>query len=363
MNIKRIIQQFHVDLPLFFSLLGLSVIGLVVLYSAGGESTSLLFKQVTRLAIAFTVMFIIAQITPRHLFRMAILLYIVGLILLLLILVFGEFGKGAQRWLEFGMLRFQPSEIMKIVLPLMIAWYIAERPLTPNIARVFVACILIAIPVALIATQPDLGTAVLVASTGVFVLLLAGVSRRFIGSVSLLAVSGLPVLWFLMHDYQRRRVLTFLDPEQDPLGSGYHIIQSKIAVGSGGLYGKGWLNGTQSQLEFLPERTTDFIFAVYSEEFGLMGVLVLLAVYTFIIARGMYIAMHAQETAGRLLAGSLVLTLFVYIFVNMGMVIGLMPVVGVPLPLLSYGGSSLVTLMASFGILMSIHTHKRLLSG
>jgi rod shape determining protein RodA len=282
-------------------------------------------------------------------------------LLLLAVLFFGDVGKGAQRWLNLGVFKFQPSEMVKLAVPLMIAWYLAKQPLPPKLKTIALTFTLIAIPVGLIAKQPDLGTSLLVGSAGIFALFLAGISWRFIITLFGLAAAAAPVVWINMHNYQKQRVLTFLDPEKDPLGSGYHIIQSKIAIGSGGLFGKGWFNGTQSQLDFLPERHTDFIFAVLSEEFGLVGVLLLLSLYLFVILRGLYIASQAQETFGRLLSGSLILVFFVYLFVNTGMVSGLLPVVGVPLPLVSYGGTSLVTLMAGFGILMSIHTHRKLL--
>jgi rod shape determining protein RodA len=281
--------------------------------------------------------------------------------LLLAVLLIGEIGKGAQRWLDLGVFRFQPSEMMKLAVPMMVAWYLSDHPLPPSWRRLAVAALVILTPTLLIAKQPDLGTALLVASAGIFVLLFAGIPWRLVFSAGALIAACGPVLWHFMHDYQRQRVLTFLNPEKDPLGTGYHIIQSKIAIGSGGLYGKGWLNGTQSQLNFLPERSTDFIFAAYAEEFGLFGILLLLAVYLLVIMRGLLIAAQAQDTYTRLLAGSLVMTFFIYIFVNIGMVTGLLPVVGLPLPLVSYGGTSMVTLMAGFGILMSIHTHRKLL--
>jgi rod shape determining protein RodA len=272
-------------------------------------------------------------------------------------------GKGAQRWLDLGLFRFQPSELVKVTVPMMIAWYLAEKPLPPNWRRILVAGLLILVPTLMIAVQPDLGTALLVAGTGLFVLFLAGLSWRFIATMTALSIPAGWALWeWGMREYQRNRVLTFLDPERDPLGAGYHTIQSKIAIGSGGLYGKGWLNGTQSQLEFLPERSTDFIFAVISEEFGFSGVALLIVLYAAIIFRGLYIASQGQETYCRLLGGALTLLFFLYLLVNTGMVSGLLPVVGVPLPLISYGGTSLVTIMAGFGILMSIHTHRRLLS-
>jgi rod shape determining protein RodA len=356
------LTRLHIDLPLLGGLIVLCTLGLIVLYSASGENIAQLQRQLIRFGIAFTVMFGVAQIRPATLQRWSPWIYLIGLFMLAGVLVFGELGKGAQRWLSLGVVRFQPSEIVKLAVPLMLAWYFADRPLPPNWARLLIACFLIALPVLLIAKQPDLGTALLVTSAGVFVLFLAGISWRLILGLISLAAAATPVLWYFMHDYQRQRVLTFLNPEQDPLGSGYHIIQSKIAIGSGGLYGKGWFNGTQSQLNFLPERHTDFIFAVLSEEFGLVGVIALLLVYLFIILRGLYIASHAQDTFCRLLAGALTLVFFVYLFVNTGMVTGMLPVVGVPLPLVSYGGTSLVTLMAGFGMLMSIQTNRKLLS-
>ncbi|MDX1433580.1 MAG: rod shape-determining protein RodA, partial [Gammaproteobacteria bacterium] len=289
-------------------------------------------------------------------------LYGIGLMLLIAVLVIGDVAQGAQRWIRLGPLNFQPSEMVKITVPMMVAYYLADRGLPPHLGRVLIAGGLVIVPTVLIARQPDLGTALLVASSGCFVLFLSGMSARLIAACAILASACAPVLWYMMHDYQRQRVFTFLNPERDPLGSGYHIIQSTIAIGSGGVYGKGWLNGTQSQLDFIPERSTDFIFSVFSEEFGLLGVLVLLSVYLLVVARGLFIACQAQDSYARLLAGGLVLTFFVYVFVNIGMVSGLLPVVGLPLPLLSYGGTSLVTVMAAFGILMSIQTHRRLMS-
>jgi rod shape determining protein RodA len=358
---QGLLAVFHIDLPLLAGLLVLAGFGLIVLYSASGENLAQVQRQAVRIVIALGVMLAIAQVNPTTVRRWSPWLYGIGLVMLIAVLVFGEVGKGAQRWLDLGVIRFQPSEMVKLAVPLMIAWYLAEKRLPPTWQRLGVAALMIIVPVLLIAKQPDLGTSLLVASAGIFVLFLAGISWRLIGALMVTGAATAPIAWYLMRDYQRQRVLTFLDPEKDPLGAGYHIIQSKIAIGSGGLYGKGWLNGTQSQLDFLPERHTDFIFAVLSEEFGLIGVLLLLGVYLFIIARGLYIATRAQDTFTRLLAGSLTLVFFVYLFVNTGMVTGLLPVVGVPLPLVSYGGTSLVTLMAGFGILMSIHTHRRLL--
>ncbi len=355
---------FHLDWPLFLGLLLLSGLGLVVLYSSGGENIDLLIRQSIRLGLAFGVMVIMAQIPPHQLERWAPALFALGVIMLVAVLLAGTVGKGAQRWLDLGFFRFQPSEVMKLALPMMVAWYLAGTTLPPSKKVLGIAGLIIAVPTLLIVKQPDLGTSILIASSGVFALLLAGIPWRLVAGFGVITAASAPLLWFFgMHDYQRQRVLTFLNPESDPLGSGYHIIQSKIAIGSGGLFGKGWLNGTQSQLEFLPERTTDFIFAVLAEEFGFIGILVLLAVYLYIIIRGLYIATRAQDTFTRLLAGSIILTFFVYIFVNIGMVSGMLPVVGLPLPLVSYGGTSMVTMMAGFGILMSIHTHKKLLTG
>ena len=282
--------------------------------------------------------------------------------MLVAVLWVGHVGKGAQRWLDLGFFRFQPSELMKLAVPMVVAWYLSHKTLPPNFGNIFIVGLFIIIPVGLIAKQPDLGTSLLVATAGLAVLFISGMRWKFIMAFAVLCSLCAPILWHFMHDYQRRRVLTLFNPEQDPLGAGYHIIQSMIAIGSGGIYGKGWLNGTQSHLEFLPERSTDFIFAVYCEEFGLMGVLLLLTIYLFIVARGLYIAMNAQQAYGKLLAAALTLTFFVYVFVNMGMVIGQLPVVGVPLPLISHGGTSMVTLMLAFGILMSIQTHRRILS-
>jgi len=355
------LARVHLDLPLLIALLLLCGYGLLVLFSAIDQDPEKFEAQMIRLGIAFAVMIVVAQIPPSELRRWSLPLYGAGLVMLVSVLVIGEIGKGAQRWLDLGLVRFQPSELLKIAVPMMLAWFLAERPLPPGGWRVLWAAILTAVPVLLIAHQPDLGTALLVASAGAMVLFLAGLSWRLIVVLGVAAAALAPLLWHFMHSYQRQRVLTFLNPESDPLGAGYHIIQSKIAIGSGGVYGKGWLNGTQSHLEFLPERSTDFIFAVLGEELGLLGILAMLAIYLFIIARGLYIASQAQDSYGRLLAGSLTLVFFVYLFVNTGMVTGLLPVVGVPLPLVSYGGTSLVTIMAGFGMLMSIHTHRELL--
>jgi len=358
---QGVLARIHLDLPLLLGLALICAFGSVILYSASGENAAQVERQLVRFGLAFVVLVGVAQIRPEQLFRWSPWLYILGTLMLIGVLAFGDVGKGAQRWLDLGVIRFQPSEMVKLAVPMMIAWYLADKALPPTWQRLALAAVLIVLPVLLIAKQPDLGTSLLVASAGAFVLFLAGISWRLIAGLLALGAAAAPVLWFLMRDYQKQRVLTFLDPEKDPLGAGYHIIQSKIAIGSGGIWGKGWLNGTQSHLDFLPERHTDFIFAVLSEEFGLVGVVTLLLLYLFVILRGLYIATRAQDTFGRLLAGSLTLVFFVYLLVNAGMVSGLLPVVGVPLPLVSYGGTSLVTLMAGFGMLMSIHTHRKLL--
>jgi len=359
---RNIFNRLHLDLPLLTSLLLLSGLGLVILYSAGGQEMAQVMRQATRLAVGLVAMLFLAQIPPDKLRRWSPTLFSAGLLLLVAVLIEGQTGKGAQRWLDLGLFRFQPSELLKLALPMMIAWYLAEKRLPPTWKRIAVAVALILLPVLLIAKQPDLGTALLVGSAGLFVLFLAGLSWSFIlGSILVALPTGWAVWKWGMLEYQRNRVLTFLDPERDPLGAGYHIIQSKIAIGSGGLYGKGWHNGTQSQLEFLPERDTDFIFAVIAEEFGFNGIIILLALYGFIISRGLFIATRGQDTYSRLLGGSLTLVFFLYLFVNTGMVSGILPVVGIPLPLISYGGTSLVTILSGFGILMSIHTHRKLM--
>jgi len=353
-------QRLHLDLPLVFALLLAAGYGLLVLFSAIDQDPKRLEAQLLRLGLAFGVMILVAQIPPRLWRRLAVPLYMAGVLMLVAVLAVGEIGKGAQRWLDLGLLRFQPSELLKLGVPLMLAWFLALRPLPPGGWRTLVAAILTAVPAVLIARQPDLGTALLVGSAGAFVLFLAGLSWRLIALLVAIAAALAPLLWSQMLDYQKNRVLTLFDPESDPLGTGYHIIQSKIAIGSGGVYGKGWGLGTQSHLEFLPERSTDFIFAVLGEELGLFGVLALLGIYLFILFRGLYIASQSQDAFGRLLAGGLTLVFFVYLFVNTGMVSGLLPVVGVPLPLVSYGGTSMVTILAGFGLIMAVHTHRGL---
>ncbi|MDV5172383.1 peptidoglycan glycosyltransferase MrdB [Photobacterium rosenbergii] len=360
---RTLSDRLHLDFPLLMGILTLMGFALMVMYSASGQELAMMERQAIRMVLSLGIMFILAQISPRHYETWAPYLFGVGLLLLLGVLFFGEASKGAQRWLNLGFVRFQPSELIKLAVPLMVARFIGNNPLPPSLKNIVIALVMIFVPTILIAKQPDLGTSILIAASGVFVLFLSGMSWRIISAAAVLVGAFIPVLWlFLMRDYQRTRVLTLFNPESDPLGAGYHIIQSKIAIGSGGLSGKGWLQGTQSQLEFLPERHTDFIFAVIAEEWGLIGVLCLLAIYLFIIGRGLLLASRAQTAFGRMMAGSIVLSFFVYIFVNIGMVSGLLPVVGVPLPLVSYGGTSMVTLMAGFGILMSIHTHRKMLS-
>lgn len=354
-------EWLHLDLVLLVWVTVVCAIGLLTLYSASDNSMPSVLKQGVRIAIGLTAMVAIAQVSPARWAAWAPLIYGLGIVLLVLVELIGT-GRGAQRWLVLGGVRFQPSEIMKLAVPMMVAALVASHPLPPRIPRLGLAAGVILLPCALIAKQPDLGTSLLVAASGIFVLFVSGMPWRLILGLFAGGLASAPVGWMFMHDYQRQRVLTLFDPQSDPLGSGYHIIQSIIAVGSGGLTGKGWLNGTQSHLEFIPERATDFIFAVFCEEFGFLGVLVLLFGYAAIIGRGLTIANEAQTVFGKLLASALTLTFFIYVFVNMSMVIGQLPVVGVPLPLVSYGGTSLVTLMAAFGMLMSVRTHRRLLS-
>jgi rod shape determining protein RodA len=359
-GVGSVLQRLHLDGPLLGALLLVGGFGLVVLYSAVAQDMDLWLQQVIRLVVALLGMVIIAQFPPDVLRRWTPWGYLAGLFLLVLVLVTGEVSQGAQRWLDIG-IRFQPSEIMKLAVPMMAAWYLHDRQLPPKFMDLLVLAVLIVVPTVLIAKQPDLGTSLLIATAGILVIILAGLSIRLIIVLGISAIPGAYVLWQFMQDYQKQRVLTLLNPDSDPLGAGYNIIQSKIAIGSGGLFGKGWTNGSQAQLEFLPERDTDFIFAVMGEELGLLGVLSLLGLYLFVVGRGLYIAIQARDTFSRLLAGSISLTFFVYVFVNTAMVTGLVPVVGIPLPLVSFGGTSMVTLMAGFGILMSIHRHRKLL--
>ena len=352
----------HIDSILMSCILFTMLVGLFVLYSASGESFSRINIQLINIAVALSAMLLVANIEPRLMERMAPLLYLVGLLLLLSVALFGNISHGARRWLDIGVMKIQPSELMRLAVPMMLAWFFSQREASLRLLDFIIAFFILIAPVLFILKQPDLGTSLLVAASGCFVIFLAGLGWRIILG-SIISVGALiPVFWSMLHDYQRRRVQILIDPTEDPLGAGYHIIQSTIAQGSGGLTGKGWLNGTQSQLDFLPERTTDFIFAVFSEEFGMVGNLLLLLLFSSIIARGIYIASQAKSTFSRLLAGSIIMTFFIYIFVNIGMVSGILPVVGVPLPLISYGGTSMVTILVGFGILMSVHTHKNLVA-
>jgi rod shape determining protein RodA len=354
-------ERFHIDFPLLLLLLALTVFGLIVLYSASGQRVGAVIRQAEYLALGFVVMLAAAQVSVQRYRRWSPVIFSAGIVLLLAVLVFGVGAKGAQRWLSVGGFRFQPSELMKLAMPLMLSWYLAARILPPRFYQILVSLVLILLPAALVVRQPDLGTAVLIAASGLIVLFMSGISWRVIfGAVFLAILSAWPAWVYLLHDYQRQRILTLLNPERDKLGTGWNIIQSKTAIGSGGWSGKGWLNGTQSQLDFLPESHTDFIIAVLAEEFGLRGVILLLALYLLIFIRGFWIGMNAQDSFARLVAAGLTMTFFIYVFVNMGMVSGLLPVVGVPLPLVSAGGTSIVTLMAGFGILMAISTEKRL---
>ncbi|MBD1553468.1 rod shape-determining protein RodA [Pseudomonas typographi] len=355
------LQRIHVDGPLLILLLILASGSLFVLYSASGKSWDLLIKQATSFGIGLVSMFVIAQLEPRFMARWVPLAYVVGVVLLMAVDVMGHNAMGATRWINIpGVVRFQPSEFMKIIMPATIAWYLSKRTLPPHLKHVAASLGMIGVPFILIVRQPDLGTSLLILASGTFVLFMAGLRWRWILSVIAAAVPAAVVMWlFFMHDYQKQRILTFLDPESDPLGTGWNIIQSKAAIGSGGVFGKGWLMGTQSHLDFLPESHTDFIIAVLGEEFGLVGICALLLIYLALIGRGLVITAQAQTLYGKLLAGSLTMTFFVYVFVNIGMVSGLLPVVGVPLPFISYGGTSLVTLLSAFGVLMSIHTHRK----
>lgn len=350
----------HIDRYLLGLVAALLVMGLITLFSASGGSIERVIGQMVNIVVALAVMWLAANVPLHYLSRIALPVYVLGVILLVGVALGGEVVNGARRWLNLGFTRIQPSELMKIALPLMLAWYFDRYEAILKMRNFALGAVLVIVPVLLIARQPDLGTALLVSAAGFYVLFLAGLSWRILLGLGIAAGASLPLLWRMLHDYQRQRVLTLLDPSQDPLGAGYHTIQSTIAVGSGGFIGKGWLNGTQAHLDFLPERTTDFIFAVYAEEFGLVGNVILLVVFLLVIGRGLVISANAPTLFTRLLAGSITLTFFTYAFVNMGMVSGILPVVGVPLPLISYGGTSLVTILFGVGLLMSIHTHRRL---
>lgn len=361
---RSIWTALHLDPFLLVLLLALLGFGLIILFSGGDGRIALVKAQGIRIGLALVVMFVFAQLDPSVYRRWAPWLYAVGLLALVAVILFGVGAKGAQRWLALpGLPRFQPSELMKIVVPMTVAWYLSRHFLPPRLSRVAVALAMVLVPMVLIARQPDLGTSVLVAAAGLFVIFFAGIRWRIIGAFFVLVSIAAPLMWFFgMREYQKQRVLTLLDPESDPLGAGWNIMQSKTAIGSGGWSGKGWMQGTQSHLEFLPESHTDFIVAVLAEEFGFVGIFALMSLYLLILLRCLYIAVNAQDSFSRLLAGALSMTFFIYVFVNVGMVSGLLPVVGVPLPLISYGGTSIVTLMAAFGILMSIHTHRRMIA-
>jgi len=358
----RTLRALGLDGPLTGVLALIVAIGILVVYSASGQNWKMVEHHLANIAIAVTAMLALAKFaSPQYLRIFSPVAYIIGVLLLIVVDVTGHIGKGAQRWLDVGFMRFQPSEIMKLAVPMVCAWYMHERPLPVSFKDLIVMGVLIAIPTAMIVTQPDLGTALLIAASGLIVMLLAGMQIRII-------LISLPLLgtaawagWHVIHEYQRQRILTFINPENDRLGAGYHIIQSQIAIGSGGVFGKGYMNGSQAQLEFLPERSTDFIFAVIGEEFGLLGQLLILTLYGIVIGRALYLAMQGQDTFARLTGGAVALSFFVYVFVNSGMVSGILPVVGVPLPLISYGGTSMVTLLAGFGILMSLHSHRKLI--
>ena len=352
----------RLDGPLMVTLTVLAALSLAVVFSASGQSMDRALGQGRNFALALVVLWVVANVPPQQLMRLAIPIYMVGLGLLISVALFGEIRNGARRWLNLGIATGQPSEIMKIGVPLLLAWYFHRKEAGLSIKDYAVAGVMLIVPTMLILRQPDLGTAVLVFSSGFYVVFLAGLSWKLLITAGVAGIAALPFAWGMLHDYQRNRVLTLLDPSTDPLGAGYHIIQSTIAIGSGGILGKGWLNGTQSQLDFIPERSTDFILAVFGEEFGLLGLLLLLTLYMIVIGRGFMIAMNAPTTFSRLLAGAITMTFFTYAFVNIGMVTGILPVVGVPLPLVSYGGTAILSMFMGFGILMSISTHKRLVS-
>lgn len=351
-------KALHIDLPLMGLLFCLMSFGLLILYSASNANLNMIMRQLMRVSVASLIMIVLAFIPPHKYKRWTPWIYSVGLALLIAVMLMGKIGKGAQRWLDLGFFRFQPSEIMKLAVPMMAAWYFDKQSRPSSFKSIGIALLIIGVPTLLIAKQPDLGTAIMVAAGSFCVIFLAGIRYKYILLMILMVSAAVPVVWHFMHDYQKQRVYTLLDPEQDPLGSGYHIIQSKIAIGSGGLEGKGWLQGSQSHLNFLPEHATDFIFAVNGEEFGFAGGFAVIALIVLISIRSLNIATQAQTTYTRLLAASLAMSFFMSGFVNVGMVMGIIPVVGIPLPLVSYGGTALVTFLASFGVLMSISSHK-----
>lgn len=360
---RSFFTRLHIDPVLLLTLVGICIAGLFILYSASDRNMHIVTRQAVYMGVGLVCTLLLAQISPAKLQYWMPFLYVFGIILLLLVFVAGKGAKGATRWIALPGFRFQPSEFLKLVVPLTVAAYLNKYPLPCGNKQIIIVLLITAIPVILVAKQPDLGTAILIALSGMFILFMAGFRARYIFILVLLSVPACWVMWhFIMHDYQKQRVLTFINPERDPLRAGWHIIQAKIAIGSGGIYGKGYLHGSQSHLNFLPEGHTDFIFAVLAEEFGLIGICMLLLMYTLLIGRGFYVAVTSHSTFSRLVAGGIVLTFSFYVIINIGMVSGLLPVVGVPLPLISRGGTSIVTLMAGFGILMSIHTHKLFIS-
>jgi len=356
----KLLGSLRLDGPLLAGLAAIAAYGQFVLYSTSGGDWESVLRGSTRLALGAALMLVLAQLRPGMLRRLTPWLYVIGLVLLVIVDAIGYIGKGAQRWLDLGFIRFQPSELMKLAVPMTCAWILRERPLPPDLRTLALLASVILVPTALTIVQPDLGTGLLILMGGLIVLLLGGLQIRYIVALGLGSIAAAIVGWYFLHDYQRQRVLTFLDPQADPLGSGYHIIQSVIAIGSGGIFGKGYLQGSQGQLEFLPERTTDFVFAVIGEELGLVGALVLIGLYVFVVLRAIFLASQMRDTFARLLSGSLAATFFVYVFINAGMVSGLLPIVGVPLPLVSYGGTSMVTLLAGFGMLMSLYANRKL---
>jgi len=355
----RLLATLKLDGPMLIGLGLIVLYSLVVQYSASGQDSGTILRTLERIGLGTAIMLALAHCTPNFLRRLAPWLYVIGILLLVVVDAIGYVGKGAQRWLDLGVVRFQPSEIMKLAVPMMVASFLHERPLPPDWRTLLVVAGMVLAPVALVVMQPDLGTAMLIAVAGVLVVLMAGLQWQIIAALAVLAVGAAVVGWNFMHDYQRERVRVFLDPQSDPLGSGYHITQSQIAIGSGGVFGKGWMNGSQAQLAFLPESSTDFIFAVIGEEFGLVGLLLLVILYLFVVSRAVFLSSQTSDTFSRLLASSIAFTFFVYVFINTGMVTGLLPVVGVPLPLVSYGGTAAVTLLAGFGILMGLHSHRK----
>lgn len=357
---QPVFMRWHLDLPLITGLLMCLALSLFVLYSASGQHSSMLKAQLVRTSLAFVTMIVVAQIPPKMMAKTAFYGYLVAIVLLVLVELVGDISKGAQRWLNIGFMRIQPSEFLKLMLPLTVAAFLSKDTLPPRPLNIIIAFMLVGIPTVLILLQPDLGTAILVAVSGFITIFLAGLSLWWVLAAIIAGAVAVPIMWnYVLHDYQKQRVLTFINPESDPLGAGYHIIQSKIAIGSGGIYGKGWLQGSQSQLDFLPEPHTDFIFAVLAEETGLIGFFILMAIYAFIIVRCLFITFNATNNFDRILAGTYTFVIPFYIFINIGMVSGILPVVGVPLPMISYGGTSMIILAVNFGIIMSIHTHKK----